>query len=183
MKRTFASRVQRFCSPCPGAWRAGARNASRWHPVDLRTFAADRAPRGVRCRAFVIWAGWTARTASSRRVLRTGRPIACRTLQWILRPGTSTSSWRLAPNSDSAEEGHRRRSRSSWPTCTIRSASGSSRASPRPGGNVTGLATLTVELAEARTSSCSRAVLPRLSTVAVLVNPANPAARRIRERG
>ena len=46
----------------------------------------------------------------------------------------------------------------------------------RPGGNVTGLATLTVELG-GKNLELLREVLPRLSSVAVLVNPANPAAR------
>ena len=46
----------------------------------------------------------------------------------------------------------------------------------RPGGNVTGLATLTVELG-GKSLDLLREVLPKLSRVAVLVNPANPAAR------
>ena len=46
----------------------------------------------------------------------------------------------------------------------------------RPGGNVTGLATLTVELGS-KNLALLREVLPRLSSLAVLVNPANPAAR------
>jgi putative ABC transport system substrate-binding protein len=45
-----------------------------------------------------------------------------------------------------------------------------------PGGNVTGLATLTVELG-GKNLELLRGVLPRLSSLAVLVNPANPAAR------
>lgn len=45
-----------------------------------------------------------------------------------------------------------------------------------PGGNVTGLATLTVELGS-KNLELLKEVLPRLSSVAVLVNPANPAAR------
>ena len=45
----------------------------------------------------------------------------------------------------------------------------------RPGGNVTGLATLTVELG-GKSVDLLREVLPKLSRVAVLVNPANPAA-------
>jgi putative ABC transport system substrate-binding protein len=45
-----------------------------------------------------------------------------------------------------------------------------------PGGNVTGLATLTVELG-GKSLELLREVLPRLSSLAVLVNPANPAAR------
>ena len=45
----------------------------------------------------------------------------------------------------------------------------------RPGGNVTGLATLTVELG-GKNLELLKEVFPRLSSVAVLVNPANPAA-------
>jgi putative ABC transport system substrate-binding protein len=45
-----------------------------------------------------------------------------------------------------------------------------------PGGNVTGLATLTVELG-GKNLELLREVLPRLSSLAVLVNPDNPAAR------
>ena len=47
---------------------------------------------------------------------------------------------------------------------------------PRPGGNITGLATLTVQLGS-KNLELLKEILPRLSTVAVLVNPANPAAR------
>ena len=46
----------------------------------------------------------------------------------------------------------------------------------RPGGNITGLATMTVELGS-KNLELLREVLPKLSRVAVLVNPANPAAR------
>jgi putative ABC transport system substrate-binding protein len=46
----------------------------------------------------------------------------------------------------------------------------------RPRGNVTGLATLTVELGS-KNLELLREVLPKLSRVAVVVNPANPAAR------
>jgi putative ABC transport system substrate-binding protein len=46
----------------------------------------------------------------------------------------------------------------------------------RPGGNITGLATLTVELG-GKYLELLREILPRLSSLAVLVNPANPAAR------
>jgi putative ABC transport system substrate-binding protein len=45
-----------------------------------------------------------------------------------------------------------------------------------PGGNVTGLATLTVELG-GKNLELLREALPRLANLAVLVNPANPAAR------
>ena len=45
-----------------------------------------------------------------------------------------------------------------------------------PGGNVTGLATLTVEIG-GKNLELLKEVLPRLSTVAVVVNPANPAAK------
>jgi putative tryptophan/tyrosine transport system substrate-binding protein len=46
----------------------------------------------------------------------------------------------------------------------------------RPGGNITGLATLTVEIG-GKNLELLKEVLPRLSTVAVVVNPANPAAK------
>jgi len=45
-----------------------------------------------------------------------------------------------------------------------------------PGGNVTGLATLTVEIG-GKNLELLREVLPRLSSLGVLVNPSNPAAR------
>lgn len=45
-----------------------------------------------------------------------------------------------------------------------------------PGGNVTGLATLTVQLG-GKSVELLREVVPKLSRIAVLVNPANPAAR------
>jgi len=46
----------------------------------------------------------------------------------------------------------------------------------QPGGNVTGLATLTVEIG-GKNLELLREVLPRLSSLGVLVNPSNPAAR------
>jgi len=46
----------------------------------------------------------------------------------------------------------------------------------RPGGNITGLANLNVELG-GKNLALLREVVPKLSRVAVLVNPANPAAR------
>src|SRR2546427_9623780 len=118
-------------------------------------------------------ATWKVRTSSSSTDGRRGGPSGSPTSRWSSSISRWTSSWpgvHPRPLLPSTPLG---RSRSSWGGAGDPVGTGLVASLARPGGNVTGLSTLTPELGRKRLQLLKE-VVPGVSRVAVLWNAANP---------